>query len=66
MHIMHFMKRFKKIGLFDFMIIIGCALLGYGLFILYGLGVSLSVMGGIFLFIGLFAEVAPIFIKKGS
>lgn len=63
---MHPMKRFSQIGVFDILILLGCALLGYGLFVLCGLGVSLSVLGGIFLFIGLFGEFAPVFIKKGS
>jgi len=60
------METFKKIGVFVILFFIGCVLLGYGLFLLYGIGVSLSVMGGIFLFIGLFGEIAPIFVKKGQ
>lgn len=60
------MKKFREIGMFDILMALGCILLGYGLFILYGKGVSLSVMGGIFLFVGLFGEIVPLFIKKGS
>jgi len=60
------MKRFKEIGLYSIHILFGYILLGYGLFSLYGLSVSCSIMGGIFLFIGLFGEIAPVFVKKGS
>jgi len=60
------MNIFKKIGMFDIFMFMGCNQLGYGLFLLYGIGVALSVMGGIFLFIGLFGEIAPIFVKKGK
>ena len=50
--------------MFDVLIFLGCALLAYGLFVLYGLGVSLSVLGAIFLFLGLSGSIIPIFIKK--
>ena len=61
---MHFMKVFKKIGLYVVLSIIGCILLGYGLFLLWGLPYSLTIMGGIFLSIGLFGEFMPFFLKK--
>ena len=59
------MKIFKDIGSYIILMLIGCALLAYGLFILYGLGVSLTVLGAIFLCLGVFGEFAPVFIKKG-
>jgi hypothetical protein len=59
------MKIFKDIGSYIILMLIGCALLAYGLFVLYGLGVSLSVIGAIFFCLGVFGEFAPIFINKG-
>jgi len=59
------MKIFKDIGSYIVLMFTGCALLGYGLFVLYGLGVSLSSLGAIFLCLGVFGEFAPVFIKKG-
>jgi len=58
------MKIFNYIGSYVLIILLGCALIGYGLFLLYGLGVSLSVLGAIFFCIGVFGEFAPIFVKK--
>ncbi len=59
------MKIFKDIGSYIILMFLGCALLAYGLFVLYGLGVSLSVIGAIFFSLGVFGEFAPIFVKKG-
>jgi len=62
---MQSMKILEKIGLFSILIFLGCILIGYGLFLLRGLGFSLSVIGAIFFFLGAFGEFAPVFIKKG-
>jgi len=58
------MKVFKNIDMFDILMFLGCSLIGYGLFLLYGLGVALSILGAIFLFLGLIGSIIPIFIKK--
>ena len=58
------MNTLKSIGSYIFLMLIGCALLAYGLFVLYGLGVSLSVLGGIFFSVGVFGEFAPVFFVK--
>ena len=63
---MYFMKIFKNIGSYIILMFLGCSLIGYGLFLLYGLGVSLSVIGAIFFSLGVFGEFAPVFFKKGS
>jgi len=60
------MKVFKNIGSYIILMLLGCILIGYGLFLLYGLGLSLSVIGAIFFSLGVFGEFAPIFVKKGS
>ncbi len=58
------MKLIEHIGSYVLIILLGCTLIGYGLFLLYGLGVSLTVLGTIFFSIGVFGEFAPIFVKK--
>jgi len=60
------MKIFKNIGSYVIFMFIGCILIGSGLFLLYGLGLSLSVIGAIFFSLGVFGEFAPVFVKKGS
>ena len=63
---MYFMKLFRKIGFFVVLSFIGCILLGYGLFLLWGLDHALSIIGTIFLVLGLFGEFMPIFLKTGG
>jgi len=60
------MKIFNNIGSYIVLMFLGCILIGYGLFLLYGLGLSLSVIGAIFFSLGVFGEFAPVFVKKDS
>jgi len=60
------MKIFNNIGSYIVLMFLGCILIGYGLFLLYGLGLSLSVIGVIFFSLGVFGEFAPVFFKKDS
>jgi hypothetical protein len=47
----------SNIDLSDILICIGCILLGYGLFLLKGLGFSLAVIGAIFLILGILGSI---------
>jgi len=55
---------FQQIDLFDILLFLGCILIGYGLFLLNGLGFSLTVVGAIFLFIGLLGSIPALFKGK--
>jgi len=55
----------KKIDFSDIMILIGCILLGYGLFLLKNLGVSLVTSGVLLLNIGVLRSILGKVPKKG-
>lgn len=60
------MKLFKEIDVLDFFIFIGLILIGYGLFLLKGLGFSLTTVGFIFLFFGILGSIPYKLLKKGK
>lgn len=61
---MRMKEFFKQIDLFDVLLLLGCILIGYGLFLLKGLGFSMTVVGSIFLIIGLLGSIPALFRRK--
>lgn len=52
------MKLSRDVDVSDFLIFFGLSLVGVGLFYWFGLGVSLTVSGGLLLVIGIAANIA--------
>jgi len=59
------MKIFNQIDILDILILFGCIFIGYGLFLLKGLGFSLTSIGAIFLCLGVLGSI-PAKIPKGK
>jgi len=52
---------FEQIDLSFVMLFLGCILVGYGLFLLHGLGFALACVGAILLFLGLLSSLIEFF-----
>ena len=63
---MYSMKYFAQIDALDILIFSGCSLIGYGLFLLKGLGFSLTTIGIIFLSLGVLGSIPVKKSKKGN